>query len=98
MGCKYSSDYKVEIGTIHVSGVSCLVAEEKFQRGTCVGQFYGGLRCYPGKAPVITVPSGPAPKIPQEKAPDPTPFDPVLSSFCLYGPEEETRDDPLCNL
>jgi hypothetical protein len=95
--CKRASDYKIEIGTIHVSGVSCLVEERKFQRGTCVGQFHGGLRCYPGAAPMITVPPPAAPYIPQAPAPKPK-VDPALSSFCLYGPEEETRDDPLCNL
>ena len=29
-----ASDYKIEIGTVHVSGVSCLVKETKFQRGS----------------------------------------------------------------
>jgi hypothetical protein len=96
--CKMASDYKIEIGTVHVSGVSCLVEESKFQRGTCVAQFYGGLRCYPGAAPVLTVPPAPSPTIPSAPAPAPPAFDPALSSFCLYGPEEETRDDPLCNM
>jgi hypothetical protein len=96
--CKKASDYKIEIGTVHVSGVSCLVEEAKFQRGTCVGQFYGGLRCYPGTAPVLTVPAPTVPTIPQAPAPGAPAFNPALSSFCLYGPEEETRDDPLCNL
>merc|ERR1712167_447572 len=62
--CKTAADYKIEIGTIHVSGVSCLVENKKFQRGTCVEQFYGGLRCYPGKAPVLTVPPIPDPVYP----------------------------------
>merc|ERR1719454_543398 len=44
--CKTAADYKIEVGTIHVSGVSCLVEDAKFQRGTCVEQFHGGLRCY----------------------------------------------------
>merc|ERR1719326_2058540 len=55
--CNMASDYKLEIGTVHVSGVSCLVEDEKFQRGTCVGQYYGGLRCYPDKAPKLKVPT-----------------------------------------
>jgi hypothetical protein len=96
--CKKASDYKIDIGTIHVSGVSCLVEDPKFQRGTCVEQFHGGLRCYPDKAPKITVPSVKKPKPPQDDAKVDPPFDPSLSSFCLYAPEEETRDDPLCNL
>jgi len=96
--CKKASDYKIEIGTIHVSGVSCLVEEPKFQRGTCVEQFYGGLRCYPGKAPEITVPTPEKKEVEQEDAPNMPVFNAALSSFCLYGPEEETRDDPLCNI
>jgi hypothetical protein len=96
--CKKASDYKIEIGTVHVSGVSCLVKESKFQRGTCVEQFHGGLRCYPGAAPTITVPAPATKTIAQAPAPSPKKFDATLSSFCLYGPEEETRDDPLCNI
>jgi len=96
--CKMASDYKIEIGTIHVSGVSCLVEDAKFQRGTCVAQVHGGLRCYPGAAPTLTVPTLPSPIVPQANAPTTPPFSPAFSSFCLYGPEEETRDDPLCNL
>jgi hypothetical protein len=95
--CKKASDYKIEIGTIHVSGVSCLVEDKKFQRGTCVEQFHKGLRCYPDKAPKLTVPGVKEMIWPQADA-KATPFSAAVSSFCLYGPEEETRDDPLCNL
>merc|ERR1719197_1633467 len=79
--CKMASDYKIEVGTIHVSGVSCLAEDAKFQRGTCKAQFYGGLRCYPGAAPVLTVPAAPSPTIPSTTAPAPPAFDPALSSF-----------------
>jgi len=96
--CTTKEDYKVEIGSIHVSGVACLIEDTRFQRGTCVEQYHGGLRCYPDKAPKITVPSVKKPKPPQDDAKVDPPFDPSLSSFCLYAPEEETRDDPLCNL
>jgi hypothetical protein len=96
--CKSASDYKVEIGTVHVSGISCLVAEAKFQRGTCVEQFHGGLRCYQGTAPTITVPPEPTPAPTPAAVTTSSTFDPVLSAFCLYGPEEETKADPLCNL
>merc|ERR1712216_1084940 len=30
--CKKASDFKIEIGTLHFSGVSCLIKDEKFQR------------------------------------------------------------------
>merc|ERR1711904_373104 len=81
--CKKASDYKIEIGTVHVSGVSCLVEESKFQRGTCVEQFYGGLRCYSGKEPKLDVPDETETPVPQAAAPGAPAFDPALSSFCL---------------
>lgn len=113
--CAKASDYKVEIGTVHVSGVSYLIEEKKFQRGTCVEQFWGGLRCYPSadKVPALTPPTleearqyvpPPAPGTPTPvptpssggtPSPTPVPTD-VLSTWCFYGPEEQTRDDPNC--
>jgi hypothetical protein len=97
--CKKAEDYKIEIGTIHVSGVSCLVADAKFQRGTCVAQYHGeGMRCYPDSAPTLTVPTTAAAYYPNQDYVATTTFDPALSAFCLYGVEEETKVDPLCNL
>merc|ERR1719321_2414401 len=91
--CSTAADYKVDIGTVHVSGVSCLIEEPKFQRGVCVSQFHGGMRCYKTVAPSLTVPPPPAPGV----MPTPPPTMPsVLSTFCFYGPEEVTRDDPNC--
>merc|ERR1719252_532712 len=104
--CSTAADYKVEIGTVHVSGVSCLIEEPKFQRGVCVPQFHGGMRCYKEKAPALTVPPPPTPG--EDPTPMPTVFVPgatpsptptapsVLSTFCFYGPEEIPRDDPSC--
>merc|ERR1719271_2033318 len=92
--CKKAEDYKIDIGTIHVSGVSCLVADAKFQRGTCVAQYHGeGMRCYPDSAPTLTVPTTAAAYYPNTDAPTATTFDPNLSAFRLYGPEEETNHD-----
>merc|ERR1719271_1829312 len=97
--CSTAADYKVEIGTVHVSGVSCLIEEPKFQRGVCVPQYHGGMRCYKTVAPVLTVPPPPAPGVlPTPKptpmptsAPTPPPSVPsVISTFCFYGPEEIT--------
>lgn len=88
----------MDIGTVHVSGVSCLIQNPKFQRGMCVGQYHGGLRCYPGMAPMLTVPTvaagaqQPGAMVGAEEEAG------ALSAYCLYGPEEETRDDPLCRL
>jgi hypothetical protein len=119
--CLSPSDYKVDIGMVHVSGVSCLIEEKKFQRGECVPQEYGGLRCYPSRdlvpvfthtivatappAPVTPVTPDPAtpvtpvtPVTPDPVTPPapPPPTGAVLSTFCFYGPEEITRDDPAC--
>jgi len=94
--CKKASDYKIDIGTLHFSGVSCLIADSKFQRGTCVEQYHGGLRCYPGAAPTLTVPSVNATKRIPKDAKDAAAVDAELSAYCLYGPEEETREDPMC--
>jgi len=100
--CASASDYKIEIGTVHVSGVSCLITEPKFQRGTCVSQHWGGLRCYgdAGDVPSLQVPDAPV----DDDASDSDGAaggggggnDGVISTWCLYGPEEETRDDPDC--
>jgi hypothetical protein len=93
--CKETADYKIEIGTVHVSGVECLIADSKFQRGTCVAQSHGGLRCYTGAAPKLTSPPElAAAEVEVEKVAAEAVT--TLSSYCLYGPEEETRDDPLC--
>merc|ERR1711959_104591 len=94
--CKKASDYKIDIGTLHFSGVSCLIADSKFQRGTCVEQYHGGLRCYPGAAPTLTVPSVNATKRIPKDAKYAAAVDAELSAYCLYGPEEETREDPMC--
>jgi hypothetical protein len=93
--CKTAADYKIEIGTIHVSGVSCLVENRRFQRGTCVAQGVGGLRCYPGAAPTYVVPEVATPTVAAVTVEDEV-FDPVMSTYCLYGPEEETSGDPFC--
>merc|ERR1719498_1451775 len=57
--CKDLSDFAVDVGRIHVSGVSCLLGDPKYVRGVCVPQAYGGLRCYDGTAPTIA-PPGPS--------------------------------------
>merc|ERR1712118_69977 len=44
--CMTEKDYKIEVGTIHASGVSCLIADPKLQRVSCPPQAHGGLRCY----------------------------------------------------
>lgn len=53
--CTERSHFPIEVGTIHVSGVSCLLTEVKLRRGECVSQFHGGLRCYPKGMAVVAV-------------------------------------------
>lgn len=97
--CAKPEDYKVAVGTVHVSGVECLLQESKFRRGSCVAHHWhptSSLRCYEGDLPVYEYPTPsptPAPTIPDQTQQTSTSH---LSSYCLYGPEEETRDNPLC--
>merc|ERR1719263_654282 len=44
--CAATKDFSVTVGTIHASGVSCLISNKKLQRVSCASQLYGGLRCY----------------------------------------------------
>lgn len=62
--CKNLEDFKVEIGFVQVSGVSCLLEDERFQRGFCEQHYRfddtaphsWGLRCYGDSAPHLTYP------------------------------------------
>ena len=96
--CRSKADYKVEIGTVHVSGVSCLISDPKLQRGACHEQRYKGLRCYeseiinPQPPALATLPSDDSTDHEDEVAGE----EQVLSSWCVYGPEEETRNHPEC--
>lgn len=44
--CSKPADFSVEVGTVHSSGVSCLLERPALQRVACLEQMYGGLRCY----------------------------------------------------
>merc|ERR1719379_1175733 len=86
--CKDLSDFAVDVGRVHVSGVSCLLGDPKYVRGVCVPQTYGGLRCYDGAAPAIA-PPGPSVLPPTAKSkilPKPVVAPPTVeeSSWCLY--------------
>jgi len=43
--CTSLADYTLEIGTIHASGVSCLLTQENLRKHTCRTMAYGGLQC-----------------------------------------------------
>ena len=50
--CRTKDQFKINAGKLHVSGVSCLIEQDRFQRGVCVGQTSGGHRCYSTAADV----------------------------------------------
>jgi hypothetical protein len=57
--CAKPADYSVQVGTVHSSGVSCLLEKPALQRVACIEQMYGGLRCYEhysAPAPVLAIP------------------------------------------
>jgi hypothetical protein len=43
--CLSEADYTLEVGELYVSGVSCLLADTKYRRGTCYPMYHGGLAC-----------------------------------------------------
>ena len=47
--CSTNADFSVEIGKVHVSGLSCLLSVPKLQTAQCFEQYFGGLRCVPGR-------------------------------------------------
>jgi hypothetical protein len=92
--CKTEADYSVQVGTIHSSGVQCLISKPELQRASCVPTYFGGgssLRCYksPMEAPMPKPPTiGEITRLaglsgtPSELA------DAGLSTACAYGAEE----------
>jgi hypothetical protein len=72
--CTKASDYALEIGKVHVSGLSCLLENTQLRTATCYEQVYGGLSCatFPARglaavAPVDLPPS----HAPPDHAPSP---------------------------
>jgi len=91
--CSTERDYKIEVGTIHASGVSCLIANPKLQRVSCTDQKHGGLRCYEHMdAPTPEPPMLGTTILPPDEVVTPL----SLSAKCLYMPEEEASRDPDC--
>lgn len=44
--CGKEADFKIQVGTVHASGVSCLFDNALFRRYNCHSQLFGGDRCY----------------------------------------------------
>merc|ERR1711861_103026 len=80
--CSRSSDYKIEVGKVHATGLECLLTNPKMQRGTCVPQMYGGLRCYDEE-----VPDADRSELSQKAK--------LLLGFCQFAPEEEAMQYPF---
>jgi hypothetical protein len=43
--CDKASDFLIEVGKVHVSGVHCLLTVPKLRATKCYEQYYGGLSC-----------------------------------------------------
>jgi hypothetical protein len=92
--CSSEKDYKIEIGTLHASGVSCLIANPKLQRVSCTDQMHGGLRCYEH---LEEAPRPDAPVIGMTDLPVEDIVSPLsITTMCAFMPEEEARSDPRC--
>jgi hypothetical protein len=93
--CSKPSDYKIEVGKVHATGLECLLTNPKMQRGTCVPQMYGGLRCYDGPAPVVEIPDGYL-AVPDTTRSSLSQKAQLLLGFCQFAPEEEAMQYPFC--
>jgi hypothetical protein len=93
--CSRPSDYKIEVGKVHATGLECLLTNPKMQRGTCVPQMYGGLRCYDGPAPNVETPLGYL-AIPDTSRSELSQKAQLLLGFCQFAPEEEVMMYPFC--
>merc|ERR1719324_2069115 len=82
--CMQKQDFSVEVGTVHASGISCLLQEASLQRADCAEQALGGTRCYQHyPLPSIDVYSH------YDGVYGPPPADPVaeeLETYCLMLP------------
>jgi hypothetical protein len=45
--CDKKEGFSVDIGKLHVSGLSCLLSVPKLRTAQCFEQYFGGLRCVP---------------------------------------------------
>jgi len=43
--CLSKEQFAIEVGILHVSGVSCLLSDSRLRRASCAQQTAGGLRC-----------------------------------------------------
>lgn len=88
--CTTPADFGVEIGEVHASTVSCLLADSRHSRKSCLPMADGGLRCYAELSSSVTVTENPS--LPTPDPTDPAPVPPVYATKCLFKPEEEAED------
>jgi len=93
--CSSPTDYAIEVGSVHATGLECLLTNPKMQRGTCVSQYYGGLRCYDDTAPTVEIPDGYV-AIPDTSRSQLSPKAQLLLGFCQFAPEEEAIQYSFC--
>merc|ERR1712146_231445 len=92
-GCTTISDYSIEVGLVHSSGVSCLVEKTALQRVSCASQYHDGLRCYSFQ----DAPTFEAPLVGETTLATDAAAQTVLETYCLYQAEEFGNDaDPRC--
>jgi hypothetical protein len=86
--CGANADYSIEVGTLHASGVACLLERESLQRASCVEQEHGGLRCYDREAPQ---PAAPMLASTQYELEQQAAAAAERDTYCSLLPEEEAR-------
>jgi len=95
--CNDKTDYTVEVGKIHASGLQCLLSNDKMTRGTCEKQEYDGLRCYDEgeEVPDIQVPIDflgvPSATRARAEIVD------MVVAFCQYADEGYTQHFDFCD-
>jgi hypothetical protein len=94
--CDGPTDFKIEIGEIHATGLQCLLSNPKMARGVCTPQLYGGLRCYDDELPSVVVPTE------YLGVPDPagwtgSELTQSFITFCQYAPLEEVSEFSFCS-
>jgi len=94
--CDKPEDYTVEVGRIHATGLQCLLNDPKMTKGTCVRQFYGGLRCYDGAAPDVTVPTDYL-GVPNPLGQARSDLVTSLITYCQFAPEADALEFPFCS-
>jgi hypothetical protein len=94
--CDSPDDYMIEVGSIHATGLQCLLSNPAMARGTCTPMLYGGLRCYEGTPPAVTVPSDYS-GVPNPAGVERSELITSLITFCQYAPPEETSEFAFCD-